>query len=65
MKRAQYIIIVLVDLFIVLYASPIVPQNSSTWIREGDVLWKEREEEKKIEEAINAYKKALEINPNN
>ena len=65
MKIEHFLIVILIGIFIVLYPSSVSSQNSSMGMQEGDALWEERRASGKVEEVINAYKKVLEVDPDN
>ena len=65
MKIEHCMIVILIGIIIVLYPSSVSSQNSSMGMQEGDALWEERRAAGKVEEAINAYKKVLEVDPEN
>lgn len=65
MEIKRSMVVILVGLFFVLHSFPVFPQDRRVWMREGDALWEGRREVEKVEDAINAYKKVLEIDPYN
>ena len=67
MKRQNIIILVtvLLGIFSVIYSLSVSSQESSVWMNKGDALWEERGDVRKVEEAINAYTRILETDPEN
>jgi len=67
MRRQRIIILftILLGFFSVIYSRSVSSQESSVWMHKGDALWEERGEVRKVEEAISAYKKVLEADPEN
>jgi len=60
MKKEYCIIVFLIGLGVTVFS-----QVSGRWMEEGDTLWQERENKDKLEVTINAYKKVLELSPDN
>ena len=65
MKAKLFLFTILVGFLTVLYPLSVFSQESSVWMHEGDALWEERGDVRKAEEAISAYKKVLETDPEN
>ena len=64
MKRQIILFTVLVGLLSVM-CSLSVSQENSVWMNKGDALWEERGDVRKVEEAISAYTRVLETDPEN
>lgn len=65
MKGKGFIFITLFELLALWYPLSVSSAGESVWMHEGDALWEERSEVRKVEEAIDAYTKVLEANPEN
>lgn len=65
MKNKCFLFITLVGFLTVWYPLSVFSEVESVWMQEGDALWEERREVRKVEEAIGAYAKVLEANPKN
>jgi tetratricopeptide (TPR) repeat protein len=63
MKISSHAGALLVGVLILVFAIPAVCENSGVWIERGNALWQERRDIYKVEEALNAYKKGADIDP--
>lgn len=64
MKRISHLSLILLTVSVLLPALPVFSQNSSLFVREGDVLWEHRKEVEKARVSISSYKKILEVDAN-
>ena len=56
---------ILLGFLSVMCSFPVFSQDNSMWMNKGDALWEERGDVRKVEEAINAYSRVLETDPEN
>jgi len=61
MKKEFHFIVILLIISVLMFPFTGFPQNSSSFMREGDVLWEERVEREKARAAMSSYQKVLEV----
>jgi len=61
MKKEFHFAVMLLIATVLIFPATGFPQNSSVFMREGDVLWEERVEVEKARAAMRSYKKVLEV----
>lgn len=64
MKRLCISIVILVVVSILILSLPVISQDSSLSMREGDALWGQREKVEKAKASIDSYKRVLEVDAN-
>ena len=65
MTDKRFLFITLVGCLAMVFPLTAFSDFNRVWMNEGDVLWEERVDVKKVEEAIDAYTKVLETDPDN
>lgn len=65
MKNKWFFVPMTIAMFFILPLLPASSQTTAAALQEGDNLWAGRQERKNVEEAINAYRKALATDPDN